>query len=376
MNKFARTLASLAAALTMPGTALAHLPVKPSASDSATRAKAMGDAAARFVATLDPAQRAKLLRPLDDNAARTDWSNLPSVIYPRSALALGELSDAQRVAFHDLMATAMSGEGYGEAATIIWIDDILRGIETDRLASLPDSEERRARAERVLKSRSSGNYWVSLFGEPGSPRWGWMINGHHFAANFTVVDGRIAFTPLFLGANPQTIQQGPYAGWRVLDHEIASAFAMIAALDAEQRKAALVSEMIDPAQFTGKGRKDTPPAEAGIAASRLSPAQYDRLMALIEEFIGFANREAAAAQMAAVRADDPAKMRFAWWGSPDDRTKRFMYRISGPSIRIEYVREPRADGSPDNHVHAIVRDPRNDYGEDWLARHYREAAHP
>lgn len=360
----------------MPSALLAHPPVKPSASDSAARAKAMGDAAARFVATLDPAQRAKLLRAIDDNAARTDWSNLPSLAYPRTALALSELSDAQRVVFHDLLASAMSGEGYGEAATIIWIDDILRGIETDRLASLPDSDERRARAERVLKSRSSGNYWVSLFGEPGSPRWGWMINGHHFAANFTVVDGRIAFTPLFLGANPQTIQQGPYAGWRVLDHEIAGGFAMIATLDAAQQKVALISQTIDPAQFTGKGRKDNPPAEAGIAASRLTPAQRDRLMALADEFVGFANREAAAVQMAAVRGDDPAKIYFAWWGSPDDRTKRFMYRISSPSIRIEYIREPRTDGSPDNHVHAIVRDPRNDYGENWLARHYIEAPHP
>jgi Protein of unknown function (DUF3500) len=376
MNRYALAAAALVVALALPGAALAHPAAEHAASDGAARAKAMGDAAARFVATLDPAQRAKLLRPIDDNAARTDWSNLPSSVYPRTALALGDLSDAQRVAFHDLMAAAMSGEGYGEAATIIWIDDILRGIETERLSSITDTEERRMRAERVMQSRSSGNYWISLFGDPGSPRWGWMINGHHFAANFTVVDGRIGFTPLFLGANPQTIQQGPYAGWRVLDLEIAGGFAMIAALDADQRKAALVSETIDPAQFTGKGRKDNPPAEAGIAASRLTPAQRERLMALVDEFVGFANRETAAAQMAAIRADDPATIHFAWWGSPDDRAKRFMYRISGPSIRIEYIREPRADGSPDNHVHAIVRDPRNDYGEDWLARHYTEAPHP
>lgn len=376
MNRFAIATSVLAAAFALPGVAFGHPAHEPAAADSAARAATMGAAAQRFVAMLDADQRAKLVRAMNDNAARTDWSNLPSVAYPRTALALSELSDAQRVALHDLMAASMSGEGYGEAATIIWIDDILRGIETDRLASIPDSEERHARAERIMKSRSSGNYWISLFGEPGSARWGWMINGHHFAANFTVVHGRIAFTPLFLGANPQTIQQGPYAGWRVLDHEIAGGFAMIAALDAEQRKTALVSETIDPAQFTGKGRKDNPAADAGIAASRLTLAQREQLLALIGEFVGFANREAATAQMAAIHADDPAKIHFAWWGSPDDRAKRFMYRISGPSIRIEYIREPRADGSPDNHVHAIVRDPRNDYGENWLARHYIEAPHP
>jgi Protein of unknown function (DUF3500) len=376
MNRFAMALAALAAGCALPGAVLAHPATKHASTDNAARAKTISDAAARFVTTLDAAQRAKLLRSLDDNAARTDWSNLPSPFYPRTALALSELSDAQRVALHGLMAASMSGEGYGEAATIIWIDDILRGIEIERAASITDPQERRVRTERAMQTRSSGNYWISIFGEPGSPRWGWMINGHHFAANFTVVDGRTAFTPLFLGANPQTIQQGPYAGWRVLDHEIAGGFDLIASLDIEQRNAALVGAEIDPKQFTGKGRKDNPPADAGIAASRLTPVQRERLLALVDEFVGFANREAAAAQMAAIRADDPAKLYFAWWGAPDDRSKRFMYRISGPSIRIEYVREPRPDGSPDNHVHAIVRDPRNDYGEDWLARHYTEAPHP
>jgi hypothetical protein len=63
-----------------------------------------------------------------------------------------------------------------------------------------------------------------MFGKPGSARWGWIISGHHLAANFTVVDGRVAFTPLSVGAAPQTVEEGPYADWRVLDHEIVRGF--------------------------------------------------------------------------------------------------------------------------------------------------------
>lgn len=376
MKRTALAFTALLGALLWSATASGHPAPKPLFADSAARAAAMSEAAARLLAALDQEQRRKFVRALDDNAARTDWSNLPSSIYPRSALALYELSDSQRVALHDLLAAAMSGEGYAEAATIMWIDDILHGIEAERLASGAVPADRRAAAERGLQARSSGNYWISLFGEPGSRLWGWMINGHHFSANFTVVDGRIAFTPLFLGANPQTVQQGRYAGWRVLDHEIAGGFALIAALDPAQRKAALVSPTIDPAQFTGKGRKGVAMADAGIAVDRLNPTQREGLYALIGEFVDFASREAAAAQMAAIRADSPAKLRFAWWGDADDRAKRFMFRIAGPSILIEYVREARNDGSPDNHVHAIVRDPRNDYGENWLSRHYTEVPHP
>lgn len=49
-----------------------------------------------------------------------------------------------------------------------------------------------------------------------------------------------------------------------------------------------------------------------------------------------------------------------------DQDDLFYYRVHGPRILIELAWEAR------NHVHAIVRDPVNDYGEDWLGRHYVE----
>jgi hypothetical protein len=368
----AATLLSLASTATP---ALAH-PVPHGQAAAHSQSAAMSAAAQAFIASLDQQQRQALLASLDDEAARTDWSNLPAAIYPRSGLAVGDLSDAQRLALHDLLASAMSGEGYGEATTIMWIDDLLREIEAQRLAAGEVPEDQRATREQVMQSRGSGNYWLRLFGDPADGPWGWMINGHHFAANFTVVDGRTAFTPLFLGANPQIVQSGPYTGWRVLDHEISSAFALMASLDAEQRAAALVGDAVEPAAFAGKGAKDLDRSRLGLSAERLSPEQSERLLALVEDFVGFANDDAAAAQLAAIRADGVGALHLAWWGSPEDPSQRFMYRIEGPSILIDYVREGNPDGSPQNHVHAIVRDPRNDYGEGWLSRHYSEVPHP
>lgn len=45
---------------------------------------------------------------------------------------------------------------------------------------------------------------------------------------------------------------------------------------------------------------------------------------------------------------------------------RLYYRVHGPRILIEYIRQNN------NHDHTIVRDPKNDYGEDWLGKHYEE----
>ena len=58
-------------------------------------------------------------------------------------------------------------------------------------------------------------------------------------------------------------------------------------------------------------------------------------------------------------------MWFSWRG-PLDPAGRFYYRVHGPRILIEYSRQD------ENHDHTIVRDPKNDYGEDWLGKHYEE----
>lgn len=367
-----RSAAAVMMAMTVQ--AAAH-PGHAAADASAARATAMSAAASAFVATLSAEQRARIERPFADDAARTNWSNLPTPLYPRDGLPLTEMTAAQRVALHDLLAAATSSQGYAKATTIMWIEEILREQETARMAAGEFPADRIDRMKTIIASRQAGNYWVTISGTPGGTRWGWMLSGHHLAVNFTVVDGKVAFTPLFVGAEPQVVKDGQFAGWRVLDHEIVRAFALVRSLDAGQRRSAILADAVAPDQFTGKGRKDGLAVMAGVPASRLDADQQRMLWGLVREFVGSAADEAADAQMRKIERDGMAKLHFAWWGPTDDPSRRFMYRIHGPSILIEYVREERG-GAPTNHVHAIVRDPSNDYGEDWLAKHYREQPHP
>jgi hypothetical protein len=337
-------------------------------------ASSISAATTRFLDTLSAEQRTSAVRPFEDDAARVNWSNLPTPMAPRHGVPLADLTPQQRLAVHAMLVAAMSSQGYGKAVTIMWIEDIL-GAERANLPTPPNlTPEQRTLRERVFATTRSDNYWVVVFGDPSSARWGWALSGHHFAANFTVVDGRMAFTPLFLGAAPQTVMSGPYAGWSVLQHEIEKGFALIASFNEAQRSHARIADAVTPDLFTGRGRKDSLAAPIGINASRLDADQQALLWGLIDEFVGDATDAAAAAQMEAIRADGLEALHFAWWGPIDDPTQRFMYRIHGPSILIEYAREPDG-GAPGNHVHAIVRDPGNDYGEDWLGRHYTEVPH-
>jgi hypothetical protein len=337
------------------------------------RVVAMRETTLAFLASLDDAGRAAVQARLDDNARRTAWSNLPVNAAPRSGLTVAEMNAAQRQALHAMLAAAFSSQGYLKTVTSMWHEDVLHEMTASALAALPDGDPGKVQGMAFLPNFDSGKFYVSVFGDPNGANWGWMMTGHHYTANFTVSDGRIAFTPLFLGANPQTVPEGRYAGWRILQHEADRALALLGALNPAQAAQAVVAGEVDNAVFVGKGQQDriaAPPR--GIAAAALDPVQRQLLLAVIDEFLGDASDEAAARQRAAISRDGPEKLYFAWWGPTKDPKARFMFRVQGPSIIIDYVRESSSDGGF-NHVHSIARDPTNDYGAGWLAQHYLEA---
>lgn len=356
---------------------LAALPVLLAASptlagEPASDTQRMAEASQAFLSTLRPEQRTLAVREMGDEAARTAWSYLPESMARREGIALSQLDDAQRNAAHTMLGAALSSQGYGKLVQIMRLEGVLRVAEGEALKNATIASEERARREAFLRGRDPTKYWLAMFGEPGRDNWGWTFSGHHFAVNLTVVGGRAAFTPMFVGANPQAIRTGEYAGARVLQHAIDKAFALMASLDDGQRQTAVVAAQVPETLIADKGRKGDAAAFEGIRADQLGAAQRAMLMRLIGEFVGDVSDETAAAQRRAIERDRSDSLHLAWWGPTGDPAQRFMYRVHGPSILIELIREKAADGSPANHIHAIVRDPRNDYGEGWLGQHYRE----
>lgn len=338
----------------------------------AARVNAMRDATLAFLASLDDNQRAKATSSLDDNAARTNWSNLPISMAPRTGIAVKEMSVEQRQAFHAMVAAAFSSQGYLKTTTIFWHEDVLYSAVADFLASMPDDDPRKERGLQFIENYDSELFFVSVFDDPNSRDWGWTVTGHHYAANFTVADGKIAFMPLFLGANPQVVASGKYAGWRILQHEADRAFALLDTLDVSQLGAAVVADTVDAEVFAGPGKQLEDSTPVGIKASELSPLQRRLLWGVIDEYLSDASDEAARRQREVIAQDGMEALHFAWWGPTDDPAARYMFRVHGPSILIDYVRERSADGGF-NHVHSIARDPSNDYGSEWLKLHYEEA---
>ena len=331
----------------------------------------MKKSAAALIASLSAEEVEKAMAALTDEEARTAWSNLPAAIFEREGLRVGDLTENQRRLLHDLLRASTSSQGYMKVTGIMWLEDVLHEQSLERLAQRGNDDF----FARLVESWRSDNYWFSFFGDPTKDaNWAWMISGHHLAANFTVVDDQVAFTPLFLGAEPYEVQQGPYAGWRVLSHEVERGFELMQSLSDAQRQEAVLAAEIPRDVLEGPGRKASLEGFEGIAADRLTDDQKELTWHLIREYVENADHDAADLQLAKIERDGLNQLYFSWIGPTDDISKRYYYRVHGPSILIEYIRERGIgeDQGAANHIHSIVRDPSNDYGEDWLELHYQE----
>ena len=180
--------------------------------------EAMTDAANKFLAGLTAEQRAKAVFEWKSDE-RENWHFIPR---DRKGLPLRELKPEQRALALALLAEGLSHQGYAKATNIMTLESVLADLE---------GPNRRFPRDPEL-------YYFSVFGKPeASGTWGWRVEGHHLAANFTIVNGRFfASTPSFLGANPAKVLKGPRQGVRVLALEEDYARDLVTSLNGEQRK--------------------------------------------------------------------------------------------------------------------------------------------
>ena len=316
-----------------------------------------------FLASLNSEQQATVSYPLKDDA-RATWSNLPVIMSPPAGIMLDTLTDTQRQHVHHLLQLSLSSQGYGKAHSIMWLDDILREIEQAEIDAGEDSPI----ARTMVKTRSSGQYAVAIFGSPDDKNWGWKITGHHLAVNVTVANGQVALTPGFWGSNPRVVSAGPYAGFAPLSGEYRLSLTLFNALTDAQQKEALIPGELPQDVVEGPGRRGSLTKFEGLSSAKLNADQMLALQHLVSEYVRNGNSLAAGEHLDSIAAAGWKNLWFSWRG-PTDGSGPFYYRVHGPRLLIEYHLQNM------NHDHAVIRDPENDYGEDWLGLHYKEE-HP
>jgi hypothetical protein len=330
------------------------------ANDPTVAAKEMSSAATRFLAMLEPEQRAKANLKLAD-PQREQWEFVPDPFCksPRTGLSIRNMTAYQRALAESIPATALSHRGYLQARTVMALE---------QLVFLKDGKE----------FRDAENYYVTIYGTPGDEStWGWRFEGHHLSINVTIVEGKtFSVTPSFIGTNPAKVESGPMAGTEVLDLEQTLAFELVNSLNESQLASATIT---DKENISGGGGLEVATlnhtvvdrakvAFAGVSAKDLDASQQEKLVRLAKLYAQrFRPEFVAGTKIGNVGA--ASSISFAWYGGKEHGEHHY-YRILSDQWVIEFANSQNNA----NHVHAVWRDFDGDFGRDLLGTHFREHA--
>jgi hypothetical protein len=316
-------------------------------------------AAQAVVTTLDEAGRAKVQFPFD-GPQKARWSNLPSPMFQRTGVRMEDLTSAQRAAVMTLLSAALSRDGYRKVVDIMRGDEVLRTGQSATGAGRGGAPGRGRGLPGGGPAFGEGEYYLAFVGTPSvTTPWMLQFGGHHLAINLTLGGSQATMAPSLPAAQPATYTvEGRTV--RPLGNENDKAFALINALDANQRSQAILNYRVADLVL-GPGQDGRTIQPEGIRASALPAAQQTMLWELVREWAGMMNDAFAEPRMAEIR-NNLRDTYFAWSG-PTTNGSAAYFRVQGPTLVIEYAPQNSVD-----HIHTIYRDPTNDYGAKFARR--------
>ena len=307
----------------------------------------MQKAAAEFLDALSPELQAKATYPLNDEE-RINWHFVPKT-GERMGVVLTDLNKVQEIKLAELLATSLSAKGHDKVNKIMDLESVLYILEG-------------------ANHRDPELYYTTIFGTPSTNgSWGWRYEGHHLSLNFAVANGKLLATaPNFWGANPARVPVGPTTGQRTLKGEEFLARAFVKSLNAKQLKQAMIADAAPRDIYTSAEKSVSPLDPPGISVSQLNKKQIFGLTRVIQEYLSNMPGDVAADRWDKLTKAGLDKITFAWAG-PTDLGEAHYYRIQGPSFLIEYDNIQ----NDANHIHAVWREFKGDFGRDILAEHHK-----
>lgn len=313
---------------------------------------AQSNVASQFLDALNQEQHKKVNSPFND-LSRETWHFLPGTMYKRSGIALYELSESQKALAFDLLKTHLSIIGYAKTKKIIDLENVLAEISGDTIL------------------RDPMKYYIAIYGNPKKDKlWAWSFEGHHISLNFTVSEGKTAFSPIFFGSNPAMIKSGKRKGERVLSKEEDLAFQLINSMTDEQKKLTIFQTKSFQEIVTRNDSKVESLSPVGIQVKSLNKNQQDILVTLIEEYLATIPTSLAKERFRAIKISEFDDIHFGWAGFTEI-SKGHYYRIQGDTFLIEF------DNTQNNanHIHTVWRDFNGDFGRDLIKEHYDNSEH-
>jgi Protein of unknown function (DUF3500) len=329
-------------------------------------------AANAFLESLDEKQRSKAVYDFA-STQKSVWSNFPADFVPRNGVRMGDLTKAQKDAALGLMAALLSKAGYQKVIDIMDGDqELAKGGGKDGKGPKGDKGGKGGKGDKGDKGGKGGKggkgsdnfgnnmYFLAIFGTPSTKEpWYVQFGGHHLGVNVTVIESNFVLTPTHTGSQPATYTRDGKTV-RPLGGEVDLAFQLMGSLDEKQRSEAILKDKVNNLVL-GPGQDGKTIKAVGIKGSALTPAQQSNLLEIIGQWVNIVSDESAAARMAELKANIGDT--YFGWSGPTTKGSAAYYRVTGPTVVIEYAPQGNVD-----HIHTIIRDPSNDYGQKLLRK--------
>ncbi len=319
------------------------------------QAQELHELAQDFLSTLDHELLEKAQFKINDDE-RYNFNYVPIA---RKGPTFNDFNPIQKEAAIHLLKASLSEEGFKKTSEIMALENVLMVLGQNK-KKMPDG----------TPMRDALNYHFTIYGKPDKDEfWGWRFEGHHVSLNFvaskeTILSG----TPTFMGSNPGVVPSGKSKGKQVLKKETEIGFELLNSLSKEQLSQALFTEEAPYEIFSRNNKTAINLEPKGVPFSALSQEQKVIFQKLLNLYLNNYEAEFSKIFRTKIEHADINKLSFAWAGSIEPG-KGHYYHIQGPTLLIEY------DNTQDNanHVHTVVRDLTNDFGEDVLKKHYEHS---
>ncbi|KAH8597490.1 hypothetical protein B0O99DRAFT_660484 [Bisporella sp. PMI_857] len=350
--------------ITVDGTVIPDLyPLADGTSDHRAPAEAMMKAAQHVleVATVD--EREALHQPVDAPEWRR-WSN-PEIYIYRLGVRLEEVSEQLVTAIHEVIRASLSPAGYVKARGCMKVNQFLGEVVDGK---------------SVLNERS---YNFSIYGTPSETiPWGWQLYGHHFCMNCFVVGTQMVISPVFMGAEPNIIDEGPDKGTELFTDQERVALGLMQSMDKAKVEQVRIYKQLSGSEYPpgrfhradqrhlgGAFQDNRVIPYEGLRVLNLPQPQQDMVYQLIVLSLNYLPKGAFETRMAEIFLHWKDTY-FCWIGSFQDQDA-FYYKVHSPVVMIEF--DHHTGVFLNNkvplpfHIHTLVRTPNgNDYGKALL----------
>ncbi|WP_461084769.1 DUF3500 domain-containing protein [Spirosoma flavus] len=276
------------------------------------------------------------------------WSNLPAGMSARIGINLGALSDAQLLAFRNLMVAvlALSGtnEGYDEMLGNLVADDYLYTIGGG-------------------STYGAGNYYVSFLGTPStSSLWAILFTGHHYTQPITFNAGAVTgVTPAFRGTEPQAAVTAGSRTYQAFEQERVAFATLLTGLSASEQTTAKLSGSFNDL-ILGPGQDGKFPAtKSGLQVGTLSSDKQALVLNAIRLYVNDLDAATSAAVLTKYTSE-LANTYVSYSGTTAMASQGDYVRIDGPSVWIEFSYQGGVIIRNTPHSHSVWRDHTADYG--------------